>query len=122
MAINSVGFESFVRLGESLGELEVIIGPVARPVIAEVRTRLAEAAARQKNGDTAGAIAIIRGAMERLASLAGTLDPAEAMLMRMLSEHFTNALSIGDKNAAKDTVNLIRHKAGDPKDEPNTDW
>src|SRR5215469_8498068 len=122
MAINSVGFESFVRLGESLGELEVTIGPVARPVIAEVRTRLAEAAARQKNGDTAGAIAIIRGAMERLASLAITLDPAEAVLMRMLSEHFTNALSIGDKNAAKGTVNLMRHKAGDPKDEPNTDW
>jgi hypothetical protein len=122
VAINSLGFESFVRLGESLGELEVIIGPVARPVIAEVRTRLAEAAARQKNGDTAGAIAIIRSAMERLASLAGTLDPAEAMLMRMLSEHFINVLSIGDKNAAKNTVNLIRHKAGDPKDEPNTDW
>ena len=122
MAINSVGFESFVRLGESLGELEVTIGPVARPVIAEVRTQLAEAAARQKNGDIAGAIAIILGAMERLASLAITLDPAEAVLMRMLSEHFTNALSIGDKNAAKGTVNLMRHKAGDPKDEPNTDW
>ena len=122
MTINSIGFESFVRLGESLGELEITIGPVARPVIAEVRTRLAQAAGRQKNGDIAGAIAIIRGAMERLASLAGTLDPAEAVLMRMLSEHFTNALSIGDKNAAKDTVNLMRHKAGDPKDEPNTDW
>ena len=111
-----------MRLGESLGELEVTIGPTARPVIAEVRTRLVEASAQQKNGDTAGAIAIIRSAMERLASLAGTLDPAEAMLMRMLSEHFSNALSIGDKNAAKDAVNLIRHKAGDPKDEPNTDW
>ncbi|MBV8357381.1 MAG: hypothetical protein JO189_05525 [Deltaproteobacteria bacterium] len=122
MTINSIGFESFARLGESLGELEITIGPVARPVIAEVRTRLAQAAGRQKNGDIAGAIAIIRGAMERLASLAGTLDPAEAVLMRMLSEHFTNALSIGDKNAAKDTVNLMRHKAGDPEDEPNTDW
>ena len=122
MAIDSAGFESFIRLGESLGELEVTIGPAARPVIAEVRTRLAAAAARQKNGDIAGAIAVIRGAMERLASLAGSLDPVEAVLMRMLSEHFTNALSIGDKNAAKDTVNLMRHKAGDPKDEPNTDW
>ncbi|MBV8451650.1 MAG: hypothetical protein JOZ29_05180 [Deltaproteobacteria bacterium] len=122
MAIDSVGFESFIRLGESLGELEVTIGQAARPIIAEVRTRLVEAAARQKNGDTTGAIAVIRGAMERLALLAGTLDPAEAMLMRMLSEHFSKALSIGDKNAAKDAVNLMRHKAGDPKDEPNREW
>jgi hypothetical protein len=122
VVINSVSFESFVKLGENLSELEVTIGPAARPVIAEVRTRLAEATARHKNGDTAGAVDIIRGAMERLASLAGTLDPAEAVLMRMLSEHFTNALTIGDKNAARNTVNLIRHKAGDPTDEPNTDW
>jgi hypothetical protein len=122
VAVDSVSFDSFIRLGETLGELEVIIGPAARPVIAEVRTRLVEAAARQKNGDTPGAITIIRGAMERLASLAGTLDPAEAVLMRMLSEHFADALSIGDKNAAKDAVNLMRRKAGDPKDEQNTDW
>jgi hypothetical protein len=122
VAVDSVSFESFIRLGENLGELEVTIGPAARPVIAEVRTRLAAAAARQKKGDMPGAIALIRGAMERLASLAGTLDPAEAVLMRMLSEHFSNALSIGDKDAAKNAVDVMRHKAGDPKDEPNTDW
>jgi len=122
VAIDSVSFDWFIRLGESLGELEVTIGPGARPVIAEVRTRLTDAAARQKNGDTPGAIAVLRGAMERLASLAGTLDPAEAALMRMLSDHFGNALSVGDREAAKNAVNVMRHKAGDPKDEPNTDW
>ena len=122
MVIDAVSFDSFIRLGESLGELEVTIGPAARPIIAEVRTRLTEAAARQKNGDTPGAIIIIRDAMMRLASLAGMLDPAEAMLMRTLSERFSNALNIGDKNAAKDAVNIMRYKAGDPKDEPNTDW
>jgi hypothetical protein len=122
VAIDSVSFDSFIRLGESLAELEVIIGPAARPVIVEVRTRLAEAAARQTNGDTPGAVAVIRLAMERLASLAATLDPAEATLMKMLSLHFSNALSIGDKDAAKEAVNLMRHKAGDPKDEPNSDW
>ncbi len=122
MPIDSASFDSFVSLGESLGELEVTIGPAARPVIAEVRTRLAEAAARQRNGDMPGALAVIRGAMERLASLTGTLDPAEAMLMRMLTDHFSNALSIGDKTAAKNAVNVMRHKAGDPKDDPNTDW
>jgi len=122
MAIDFVSFDPFIRLGESLGELEVTIGPVARPVIAELRTRLAEAAARQKNGDTPGAIAVLHNAMECLASLAGTLDPAEAALMRMLSDHFASALSVGDKDAAKNAVNVMRHKAGDPKDEPNTDW
>jgi hypothetical protein len=122
VVFDSFGLDSFVRLGESLGELEVTIGPAARPVIADVRTRLAEALARQKNGDTAGAIVIIRRAMHNLASLADTLDPAEASLMRMVSEHFSKALSLGDKSAAKNAVNTMRHKAGDPEDEPNSDW
>ena len=122
MPIDSVNFDWFTKLGQSLGELEVTIGPQARPVIAELRTRLAEAAARQRNGDTKGAVAIIRSAMERLASLASTLDPAEAMLMRMISEHFSNALRVGDKHAAKNAVNVMRHKAGDPKDEPDSEW
>jgi hypothetical protein len=60
--------------------------------------------------------------MERLAALASTLDPAEAMLMRTMSEHFSNALRVGDKHIAKDAVNVMRHKAGDPKDEPHSDW
>jgi len=120
--IDSFNFESFIRLGEGLGELEVTLGPQARPVIAELRTRLAEAATRHQNGDTLGAVDIIRSAMERLASLASTLDPAEAMLMRVISEHFSNALRVGDKHAAKSAVNVMRHKAGDPKDEPNSEW
>ena len=122
MPIDSFNFESFIRLGEGLGELEVTLGPQARPVIAELRTRLAEAATRHQNGDTLGAVDIIRSAMERLASLASTLDPAEAMLMRVISEHFSNALRVGDKHAAKSAVNVMRHKAGDPKDEPNSEW
>ena len=122
MEMDAVSFDSFAKLGESLGELEVTIGPAARPVVAEIRTRLAEATARQKNGDTPGAISIIRGAMQQLASLAARLDPAEAELMRMLSEHFSNALRIGDKHTAKSSVNIMRHKAGDPKSEPNSNW
>ena len=122
VAIDPAIFDSFVKLSEGLGELEVVIGPVARPVVSELRNRLTEAAVRQKSGDTAGALALIRGAMERLASLTGTLDPAEAMLMRVLSEQFSNARSIGDKNAATGAMKVMRHKAGDPNDEPNTDW
>ncbi len=122
MTFGSLNFDSFVRLGETLGELEVSIGPAARPIIAEVRTRLSEAVALQKKGDTPGAIDIIRGAMQRLAALASNLDPAEALLMRILSDQFSNALQIGDKHSAKNAINIMRHKAGDPKDEPNSDW
>jgi hypothetical protein len=122
VAIDPVNFEWFERLGENLGELEVTIGPVAQPVVAEIRARLAEAAARHNNRDTAGAIEMIRGAMERLASLAGTLDPAEATLMRTLGEHFSQALRAGDKQAVKGAITVMRHKAGDPKDDPNRDW
>lgn len=120
--IDSVNFEPFVRLGESLGELEVTIGPAARPVIAEVRTRMAEAVASHRKGETRRAIEIIRSAMERLAALANTLDPAEAVLMRTMSEHFSNALRVGDKDKAKNAVSVMRHKAGDPTDEPHSDW
>jgi hypothetical protein len=122
VGIDPINFDSFIRLADSLGELEVTIGPAARSVIKEVRTQLGEAAGRQNRGDTPGAIAIIRNAMERLASLAVSLDPEEAMLMRILSERFSNALTIGDKGAAKSAVNVMRRKAGDPNDEPNSDW
>jgi hypothetical protein len=111
-----------MKLRDSLGELEVTVGPKARPVIAEVRSQLAEAASRRDSGDMPAAITSIRTAMERLASLAVQLDPGEGALMRLIAERFSAALNFGDKDAAKDAVNFMRHKAGDPKDEPNTDW
>jgi hypothetical protein len=115
-------FDSFVRLGESLRELEVTVGPNARPVIAEVRAKLAEAAASRGKGDMAAAIDSIRTAMGRLAALASELDPGEGYLMRMIADRFSQALNFGDKGTTKETVNFMRHKAGDPKDDPDTEW
>jgi hypothetical protein len=43
-------------------------------------------------------------------------------MMKFLAERFTEALDAGDRGAAKEAVNIMRHKAGDPKDEPNSDW
>jgi len=114
--------DSFFRLAEGLRELEVTIGPKARPVIAEVRGRLGEAAALRQNGDVPAALGAIRQAMARLAALAGELDPAEGMLMKLIADRFAGALGLGDKGVAKETVNFIRRRAGDPKDDPNTDW
>lgn len=114
--------DSFFKLAEGLRELEVTIGPQARPVIAAVRDRLGVAAALRQKGDVPAALDAIRDAMTRLAALASQLDPAEGRLMKLIAERFTSALDLGDKGVAKETVNFIRRRAGDPKDDPNTDW
>jgi hypothetical protein len=101
-------------------ELEVTEGPKARTVIAEVRARLREAVSQHGSGDLPAALSTIRLAMQRLAALGGELDAEEGALMRLIAERFTQALSFGNKGTAKDVVNFMRRKAGDPKDED--DW
>jgi len=122
MPVDVADVDSFLRLGESLRELEVTVGATARPVILEVRTKLAEAAANRGKGDMVAALAAIQAAMERLAALANELDPGEGQLMLLIAERFSQALGLGDKGTAKEAVNFMRHKAGDPKDEPKTGW
>ena len=68
------------------------------------------------------AIAAIRIAMERLASLGSVLDPEEGAMMRFIAERFTAALGTGDKGDAKTVVDVMRRKAGDAKDDPKKDW
>jgi hypothetical protein len=114
--------DPFLQLIERLGELEVVIGAQARPVIAEIRTRLTEAASARARGDVPGALAIIGQAMERLAGLAGQLDAAEGAFMRAIAESFGQALNAGDKGTAKQAVGLMRAKAGDSSKETDSDW
>ena len=122
MPFDDSSLEPFLKLADNLSELEVTIGPLARPVVAEVRERLRSAVASRKRGDLFGSLAELRNAMERLASIGSELDPAEGALMRMVAQRFTEALKLGDKGTAKDAVNLMRHKSGDPKDEDNSKW
>ena len=112
--------DSFLQLIDRLGELEIVIGPQARRVVAELRSRLQEAVAARERGDVPGALAIIGQAMGRLAALAGSLDAAEGTLMRAIAGSFAQALGAGDKGAAKQAVNVMRSKAGD-KDE-DSEW
>ena len=107
--------DSFLKLAENLGELEVVVGPKARPVVAEVRARLRDAMACRERGDLPGALATIERAMERLAALGTQLDPAEGAMMRTLAQHFSRALSAGLKSEAKVAVNAMKRKAGDPQ-------
>ncbi|MGH7935248.1 MAG: hypothetical protein ACREQN_19060 [Candidatus Binataceae bacterium] len=122
MPIDVITFESFLKFADGLKELELLVGAKARPTIAEVRARLAEAAVKRQSGDYAAALAAIRVAMDRLSALAIEVDPEEGVLMRLIAERFTQALNFGDKGTARDVVNFMRHRAGDPKDDDNKDW
>src|SRR5260370_37285472 len=94
------GFDSFLKLGESLRELEVTVGPKARPVIAEVRARLREAASQREGGDLPAALATIRLAMQRLAALRGQLDAGGGGVMRLIAQRLPQAFNFGRKCAA----------------------
>ncbi|HKF29315.1 MAG TPA: hypothetical protein VKB29_08790 [Candidatus Binataceae bacterium] len=107
--------DSLLKLAENLGELEVVIGPKARPVVAEVRAGLRDAIACRERGDLPGALVRIERAMERLAALGTQLDPAEGAMMRTLAQHFSRALSAGLKGEAKVAVKAMKSKAGDPR-------
>lgn len=114
--------DSFLQLIERLGELEVVIGAQARPVVAEVRARLKEAASARERGDVPAALAIIGQAMERLAGLASGLDAAEGALMRAIAGSFAQALTAGDRGIARQAVDVMRTKAGDSSKDQDSDW
>ena len=122
MPSDNLSLDPFLKLAENLGELEVTVGERARPAVAELRQRLRAAVASRERGDLADSLEQLRGAMERLAAVAAELDPAEAALMRMVAQSFTEALKLGDRGAAKEAVKMMRHKAGDPSDEDGSKW
>jgi hypothetical protein len=122
MPLSSSPDDPFVKLAQNLGELEVVIGERARPAIAGAREGLRDALACRERGDMPGSIAAIRVAMERLAALASSLDPQEGALMRLIAERFTAALGAGQKGDAKESVDLMRRKAGDTKNDDSKDW
>jgi hypothetical protein len=119
---DDLSLDPFLKLANNLGELEVSIGAKARPVVAELRQRLHAAIASRERGDLPDSLEQLRGAMERLAAIAGGLDPDEGALMRMVAQRFTEALKLGDKGTAREAVNLMRHRSGDPKDEDDSKW
>ena len=122
MSSDNLSLDPFLKLAENLGELEVTIGDRARPAVVELRQRLRAAAASRERGDLPGSLEQLKSAMERLAAIAGELDPEEGALMRTVAQRFTEALKLGDKGTAKEVVNLMRHKSGDPKDEDSSKW
>jgi hypothetical protein len=122
MPSDNLSLDPFLKLADNLGELEVTVGERARPAVAELRQRLRAAVASRERGDLADSLEQLRGAMERLAAIAGELDPAEGAMMRMVAQRFTEALRHGDKGTAREAVNLMRHRSGDPKDDDGSKW
>jgi hypothetical protein len=116
------GDDPFTRLAQNLGELEVVIGERARPAIAQVRAGLNDAIACRERGDIPAALTAIGSAMERLAALAGDLDPQEGAMMRMIAERFAEAMKRDLKGEVKTTVSVMRQKAGDTKEDDRNDW
>jgi len=119
---DDLSLDPFLKLADNLGELEITIGERARPAVAELRQRLRAAVASRERGDLPGSLEQLRGAMERLAAIASELDPEEGAMMRTVAQRFTEALKLGDKGTAKEAVNLMRHKSGDPGDEDSSEW
>jgi len=119
---DDLSLDPFLKLADNLGELEVTLGERARPAVTELRQRLRAAVASRERGDLPASLEQLRGAMERLAAIASELDPGEGAMMRMVAQRFTEALKLGDKGTAKEAVNLMRHKSGDPKDEDSSKW
>ncbi len=114
--------ELFIRFADGLRELEIVIGEMARPVVAEVRAEIEQVVARRLSGDVPGALGLIRHAMERLAALGSQLDRDEGAMMRAIAARFSEALSANDRGTAKETVGLMRRRAGDLKTDEPADW
>lgn len=95
-----------------LGELEIVLGAHAAPVVVAVRAQLTAAMAARDRGDVLGAVAQIGQAMDKLAALADQLDPSEATLMRALAQNFRAALLRGDDAQAKESAAVMFERSG----------
>lgn len=104
--------ETLEALIAGLGDLGPALGPQAGPGLAAVRTRLENALAARKAGDTPRAVGEITGAMQVLAQLAEQLDPQEAALMRAVAAQFEGSLKRGDAAHAAETVDTMRKRSG----------
>ncbi len=95
-----------------LGDLEVVLGQHAGPVVTAVRAALIAAMAARDRGDMPSAVQQIGQAMDQLAALADQLDPAEAILMRALAQNFRTALLRGDEAQVKQSAAVMFQKSG----------
>ena len=95
-----------------IGELKAMLGQTAAPGVDAVAETLREGLAARERGDTSAAVTRIAEAMDRLAALAATADPAEGAMMRAVAEHFRGALGRGAVGEARDAAEHMRERSG----------
>jgi hypothetical protein len=95
-----------------IDELVNVFGPAARPLLASVGDGLRRAMASRDRGDRPQALREIGAAMDRLAQLADSLDPAEATMMRAVAHSFRTALGRGDDAQAKQDAAAMFERSG----------
>lgn len=93
-------------------ELKLLLDPREAPNVGQIETLLREALAARGRGDVPTAVARIGHAMDRLAALASTGDPAEGAMMRAMAEQFRQALVRGAVGDAKEAAETMRERSG----------
>lgn len=104
--------EALEVLFSRLGELKVVLGPVAAPGLDQMEARLREGLAARGRGDVGTAVVKIGQAMDLLAGLAAHADPAEAAMMRAVAEQFKQAIARGAIGEAREQADLMRERSG----------
>lgn len=105
-------FAAIETLATRMDELITVFGPAATPVIERVRQRLIGAMAARDRGDGDTAMSQIGSAMAELTQLAGTLDPAEAGLMRSVADGFQRALQRRSEGEARERAAFMMQRSG----------
>jgi hypothetical protein len=104
--------EALEALFGRIGELKVVLGAGAAPGVDEVERLLREGLAARERGDPQMAVALIGQAMDRLATLASTGDPAEGAMMRAMADRFRQALGRGAVGEAREAADVMRERSG----------
>ena len=95
-----------------IGELKAMLGPAGAPGVDAVAETLREGLAARERGDVPTAVARVAEAMDRLAALASTADPAEGSMMRAVADHFRGALGRGSVGEAREAAEHMRERSG----------
>jgi hypothetical protein len=95
-----------------IGELKAMLGPGGAPGVDAVADTLREGLAARDRGDVPTAVARIAEAMDGLAELATSADPAEGAMMRAVAEYFRAALGRGAVGEAREAAEHMRQRSG----------
>ena len=104
--------ESLEALIAGFADLGTALGPQAAAALQGIKARLEQAVAMRQDGRVEDAVGQVLAAMQELAKVAATLDPAEAQAMQALAGTFQSALRGGKPGHAAESVDAMRERSG----------